>query len=111
MTETELKLAQIWAELLEKPVIRRHDNFFDLGGHSLVAVLLLMRIRETFGVELSIDEVYSGNLTLMDLASRIEAAELGEIDPHEYARLLAEIENLSDEEARELLARENPGQF
>jgi FkbH-like protein len=111
MTDTELKLAQIWAELLEKPVIRRHDNFFDLGGHSLVAVLLLMRIRETFGVELSIDEVYSASLTLMDLASRIEAAELGEIDPDEYARLLAEIENLSDEEARELLARENPGQF
>lgn len=110
MSETELKLAQIWAELLEKPTVRQNDNFFDLGGHSLVAVLLLMRIRETFGVELSIDDVYSANLTLADLASRIEAAQLGEIDPEEYARLLAEIENLSDEEARELLARENPGQ-
>ena len=111
MSETELKLAQIWAELLEKPAVRRTDNFFDLGGHSLVAVLLLMRIRETFGVELSIDDVYSGSLTLADLASRIEAAELGEIDPEEYARLLAEIEKLSDDEARELLARENPDQF
>lgn len=111
MSETELKLAQIWAELLEKQTVRRTDNFFDLGGHSLVAVLLLMRIRETFGVELSIDDVYSGSLTLADLASRIEASQLGEIDPDEYARLLAEIENLSDEEARELLARENPGQF
>jgi FkbH-like protein len=111
MSETELKLAQIWAELLEKRAVRRTDNFFDLGGHSLVAVLLLMRIRETFGVELSIDDVYSGSLTLADLASRIEAAQLGDIDPDEYARLLAEIENLSDEEARELLARENPGQL
>ena len=37
------------------------DNFFDLGGHSLLAVLLLLRIGESFGVELSIDDVYSGH--------------------------------------------------
>ncbi len=110
MSDTERALAQIWAELLEKPAVVATDNFFDLGGHSLLAVLLLLRIRETFGVELSIDDVYSGSLTLADLAARIEAAELGNIDPEEYAALLAEIENLSDEEARELLARENLGQ-
>ncbi len=64
LTGTEQKLARIWGELLDKPVIHRHDNFFDLGGHSLVAVLLLMRIREAFAVELAIDDVYTGGLTL-----------------------------------------------
>jgi FkbH-like protein len=103
MTETESQLARIWADLLERSEVRANDNFFDLGGHSLVAVLLLLRIREAFDVELSIDDVYSGTLTLADLAARIETAQLGGIDPEEYAALLAEIEGLSDEEARQLL--------
>lgn len=107
MSETEAKLAQIWADLLERPSVKLTDNFFDVGGHSLLAVLLLLRIRETFGVELSIDDVYSGTLTLADLAARVEAAQLGDMDPEEYASLLAEIESLSDEQARELLAREH----
>ncbi|MDZ4802376.1 MAG: HAD-IIIC family phosphatase [Bryobacteraceae bacterium] len=107
MSETERKVAAIWADLLEKPVIRRNDSFFDLGGHSLVAVLLLMRIQETFGVELPIDDVYTGGLTLSGLAARIEDAQTGGIDQAEYAALLAEIESLTDEEARELLAQED----
>jgi hypothetical protein len=44
---------------------------------------------------------------LADLAARIEAAKFGRIDPAEYAALLAEIEGMSDEEARELLERED----
>ena len=108
-TEVERELARIWSELLDKPSVRRDDNFFDLGGHSLVAVLLLMRIRETFGIELSIEDVYTAQLTLADLAARIEAARVAAVDPEEYASLLAEIENLSDEEVRELLAREESG--
>ena len=58
-------------------------------------------------MELSIDDVYSGTLTLSDLATRIETAQLGGVDPAEYAALLAEIEGLSDEEARALLATED----
>jgi FkbH-like protein len=109
MTETEARLARIWSELLERPSVAPKDNFFDLGGHSLLAVLLLLRVREAFGVELSIDDVYSGTLTLSDLAARIEMLQLGGIDPQEYAALLAEIEGLSDDEARQLLAAEDAG--
>jgi FkbH-like protein len=107
MTETEGQLAHIWADLLERPSVSLTDNFFDLGGHSLLAVLLLLRIRESFGVELSIDDVYSGTLSLSDLAARIETAQLGGVNPEDYAALLAEIEGLSDEEARQLLAAED----
>ena len=70
---------------------------------------LLIRIREAFEVELSIDDVYTANLTLADLASRIEAAQMNGIAPEDYAALLAEIESLTDEEARELLALEDSG--
>ncbi|HYO81885.1 MAG TPA: HAD-IIIC family phosphatase [Bryobacteraceae bacterium] len=109
-SDVERQLARLWAELLQVRVVRRTDNFFDLGGHSLVAVLLLMRIRETFGVELSIEDVYTAQRTLADLAARIEAAQLAAVNPEDYAALLAEIESLSEEEVRELLAREGSGQ-
>lgn len=105
-SETEEKLARIWAELLQKPIVDSNANFFDLGGHSLLAVLLLMRVKEEFGVELAVDDVYSGSLTLGSLSAVIDARRLGAADPEEYEALLAEIANLSDEEVRALLERE-----
>lgn len=105
-TEVERKLAAIWTELLQRPVLSNTANFFDLGGHSLLAVLLLMRVKEEFGIELTVDDVYSGSLTLSELARAIEARLLGEIDPDQYHALLAEIEGLSDEEVRALLEEE-----
>jgi acyl carrier protein len=107
-TATESTLAEIWADLLKVPSVELSDNFFDLGGHSLLAVLLLVRIHETFGVELSIDDVYSSGLTLADLSQRIDLARLGGLDSAGYADLLREIEGLSDEEARRLLAESEP---
>ena len=109
-TDAERRLAAIWAEILQQPSISVNDNFFDLGGHSLLAVLLLLRVKEEFGVELSVDDVYSGTLTLRDLAQTIEARQAGDVAPEEYQALLAEIEGLSDEEVRALLAAEEPAE-
>jgi FkbH-like protein len=106
MNEIEQRLAEIWADLLQRPVVSPADNFFDLGGHSLLAVLLVVRVREAFGVELPIDDVYTGTLTLGDLARKIEIYQLAAENPEEYQALLAEIESLSDEEVRKLLAEE-----
>ena len=97
LTPTEQKLAFIWADLLGKQHINAEDNFFDLGGHSLVMVRMVMRVREEFGIELSVDDVYSATLTLADLARKIEH------DPAEYNALLREIESMSDEEVERLL--------
>jgi FkbH-like protein len=107
-TATERQLAEIWADLLHAPSISASDNFFDLGGHSLLAVLLLGRVHETFGVELSIDDVYSAAVTLSDLAQRIELARIGDPDSPEYASLLREIEAMPEEEARRILAEGEP---
>jgi FkbH-like protein len=104
---TDARLAQIWSELLKKPAIAAGDNFFDLGGHSLLAVLLIVRVRETFGVELTIDDVYSANLTLGELAAKIERNQLG--DGAVYDALYKEIDALSDDEVKALLAAEDPG--
>lgn len=108
-SEIEARLARIWSELLEKPVSGASANFFDLGGHSLLAVMLLMRVKEEFSVELSVDDVYSGSMTLGDLARRIERQLLGLPGPGEYEELMAEIEGLSDEEVRALLEQAEDG--
>jgi FkbH-like protein len=103
----EARLARIWSDLLHKSDISSKDNFFDLGGHSLLAVLLIVRVRETFGVELAIDDVYSVNLTLGELARKVQRAQMGERGT--YEDLYKEIEALSDEEVKQLLAAEDPG--
>ena len=105
-TDLEVRLAAIWSELLNIPSVGIHDNFFDLGGHSLLAVQLLSRVRQEFGVDLSLDVVYSGTLTVAELAKAIELYEFGHVDASQYADLLAELEGLSDEEVATLLAQE-----
>lgn len=57
-TETELKLANCWTELLGIERVGVHDNFFDVGGHSLIAVRLFRMIHKTFGVDLPISVLF-----------------------------------------------------
>ncbi|WP_387468318.1 amino acid adenylation domain-containing protein, partial [Photorhabdus sp. RM323S] len=57
--ETETALAAIWCELLEVEQVSRHDNFFALGGHSLVAVRVMNRIMAVLGVELPLTELFN----------------------------------------------------
>jgi FkbH-like protein len=101
-TALERDLAELWAGLLNVSAVGIYDNFFDLGGHSLLAVQLLSRVRQIHQVDLSLEVVYSGDFTVYALAQAIER---DEAEP-EYQSLLAEIADLSDEEARALLAEE-----
>jgi amino acid adenylation domain-containing protein len=45
-TEMEIKVAAIWADILKLDRVGRQDNFFDLGGHSLVAVRVMLRLQQ-----------------------------------------------------------------
>jgi amino acid adenylation domain-containing protein/non-ribosomal peptide synthase protein (TIGR01720 family) len=67
----EEKLALIWAELLGLGQIGVNDNFFHLGGHSLIATQMLARVREVFQVELSFCQIFE-NPTIKSLAQLIE---------------------------------------
>ena len=104
-TELEKRLAAIWAELLGLPTVGVEDNFFELGGHSLLAVQLLSRVRQTFQADLSLEVVYSGPFTVAELAKAIDVEEI-EHSGGDYAAALDEIERLSDDEVRALLAEE-----
>ncbi len=104
-TALERELSELWAALLNVSAVGVHDNFFELGGHSLLAVQLLSRVRQIFGVDLSLEVVYSGDFTVAELAKAVELKEL-EHSGGEYQDLLRELEGLSDEEVRALLAEE-----
>ncbi|MDR3635535.1 MAG: amino acid adenylation domain-containing protein [Isosphaeraceae bacterium] len=69
----EEALVGVWRELLGQDRIGVHDNFFDLGGHSLIATQLLARIRDTFAVEPVLRD-FLENATVAGLARVIEHA-------------------------------------
>lgn len=69
-TPIEERLVQIWRELLNVERIGIRDNFFDIGGHSLLTTRLLSQIREVFGVEMRLRVIFEVP-TIEQLAARI----------------------------------------
>ncbi|KAF6602383.1 phosphopantetheine-binding protein, partial [Bacillus sp. EKM417B] len=57
--ETEQKLADSWAEVLQMERVGVHDQFFEIGGHSLAGMKLLALIQKTFGVQLTLKDLFT----------------------------------------------------
>ncbi len=70
--QTEKAIAQIWQQLLDLEQISVHDNFFDLGGHSLLTTMLMSQVRKTFQVDLPLRTLFDAP-TIASLATSIEA--------------------------------------
>lgn len=101
--EIEEQLAGIWQDLFGIERIGTKDNFFALGGHSLMAVRLTFRVREHFQVEFPLQDLFKAP-TISETAELIMLKYAGELDPNELAHLLNDIESLSPEELRNTLA-------
>lgn len=71
-TETQLRLAAIWAQILRRDQVGAEDNFFALGGHSLLATQVASRIRSTFAIDLPLRAVFD-HPTVAQLARVIDA--------------------------------------
>lgn len=72
-TEVEKTLVDIWSDALgiEPGKVGIHDNFFNLGGHSLKAIRIMLRIHESFKVKLDMS-LFFEDLTITALAAEIE---------------------------------------
>ena len=102
-TPTEKELAKIWAEVLLLDEVGIHDDFFDLGGHSLSATRIISRIIAAFKLQLPIRALFDSP-TIAAMADVISSKAGRKADEKDLQRLLSEIESLSDEKAEELLS-------
>ncbi len=69
----EEALAETWADLLGARRIGAHDSFFDIGGHSLMVMKMLARVRALFEIEVPLKDFIEGP-TLANLARLVERA-------------------------------------
>jgi amino acid adenylation domain-containing protein len=70
--ELETLIAALWSELLRVERVSRDDHFFDLGGHSLFATQLIVRINERMQLEVPVTEVFESPV-LKDFAAVVAA--------------------------------------
>ena len=91
-TPIEEAVAAIWAEVLEWDVeaegpVGVRDDFFFLGGHSLLVTQVIARVHQAFGVDVPVRDFFEAP-TVEGLAAAVEAALLGDVSDDELAAVL-----------------------
>ncbi len=90
-------IADIWSNVLEIPQIGMNDNFFNLGGHSLTAIQVVHRIRQTLEIDFSLHNMFTAP-NLSDMTEKIERIlhksnkvyDSSNVVPYKNSRLRAE---------------------
>lgn len=95
-TPVEERIAGILAPLLGLQEIGVEDNFFMLGGHSLLGTQVIARLRDAFGVDLSLRTIFDSP-TVADLSIEVERL------------LIAQIDAMDEEEVQRALASSQDG--
>jgi acyl carrier protein len=95
-SDTESWLANFLVKMLGVPRISRNDNFFRLGGHSLLGAQLIARIQQKFGVELSLRTLFD-HPTVSGIASEIAVAIHAKLDAMSEDEVRATLESLPGE--------------
>ena len=102
-TPTEQTLVEIWKEILKVEQVGTHDDFFELGGHSLLATRMIGRIERDCGVTLPMRSLLD-TPTVAGLAETIVRQQAETVDDAFLEGLLAELEQLPEDEALKQLA-------
>src|SRR5205085_8446459 len=97
--EVEQTLAGILQDVIGVDQVGIHDNFFDLGGDSLLAVQVVARLREAFQVDLPLRDFFD-TPTVAELAAVLTGSQPQPEQLDEAERLLREIESLPPDQVR-----------
>jgi amino acid adenylation domain-containing protein len=102
-SEIERAIARIWQDVLHASKVRVDDNFFDLGGQSLLAVRVISRLREELQIDIPL-RLFFENPTIRSLAASLHLDLEKSAAMPEMAQILADLESLSDDEAERLVS-------
>jgi len=78
--DTERRVAALWADLLGAPVTDVNSDFFDIGGHSLLAARLIFQVQREFSVSPSLVAFLDTGRTVAELAALIDTESCGGTD-------------------------------
>ncbi len=94
-TDCERAVAAVWSDVLGRPRVGVHDDFFESGGHSLIATRITARLRDLFGIDVPLRLVFERR-TVGALARAVEELVTAEVEAMSEDELLAELDALED---------------
>jgi amino acid adenylation domain-containing protein len=105
-TPAEEVVAGVWAEILRVEQVGVYDNFFEVGGHSLLAAQVVSRLCNAFQIELPLRRLFE-QPTVDGLVGEIAHLRGGREIVEEVAMVLMEIKQLSEDEVKKALQVKN----
>ena len=78
MTPTQRRVADLWSEILRTDRISLHDNFFDVGGHSMLVVKLHAALKREFDSDMTLTELFQ-HTTVAAQAARVSLSADGNV--------------------------------
>jgi acyl carrier protein len=105
MTTTEHTIATAWSNALGINQIEKTDDFFAVGGHSVMAAQMVMKFREQFGIDLTLQN-FLENTTVCSLANVIDQLTGKTLSQDDALLLLDRIEQLTEAEVLELIKQQ-----
>ena len=101
-TPVETAVAAIFCDLLGLDEISVHDSFFNLGGHSLIAMQVLSRLNAEFDAELTPTLLFTSSFTVAELADTLVQQQLKRMNSEDMNQIFQKLSELTDEQAENL---------
>ena len=105
-TPIERRLTAVFSQVLNVERVGVNDDFFELGGHSLIATQFISRLNDTLQVSFSIRTIFERS-TIAELAELMVVSQLEQVASDVLEDVLAEVDELLDDEAALLLLEDD----
>lgn len=89
-TPLEVQITDIWQRVLMLDQVGVHDNFLELGGHSLHALSIISHVLDEYQVEVPLSELFAAQ-TVEAMAITVAAGQAGQLTPEALATILADL--------------------